>query len=97
MKGTLTLKPKKALSEGEYLTGYNTQVMVGDKELHGVEAVDIIYRPNEVVRAVVRLFSVEDEMAGSKPSVRMIHPETGKLCEITEIKFLNGSVVNFGE
>jgi len=97
MKGTLTLKPKKALSEGEYLTGYNTQVMVGDKELHGVEAVDIIYRPNEVVRAVVRLFSVEEEITGGKPSVRIIHPETGQLCEVLQIQFLNGSVVNFGE
>ncbi len=91
MKGqALTLKPREDLEDGQFLTGYNTKVMIGDRELYGVASVDIAYRPDDVVKATVELFSVEEEIIGGVPVIKMAHPITGEFLEVAKITFVNG-------
>jgi len=95
VKYPLTLKPRDDLADGEFLTGYNTKVMLGDREIYGVKAVDIAYRPGDVVQATVELFTVNEEITGAIPKVMMINPETGKSMEVAAIMFMDGTTVNF--
>lgn len=95
MKGALTLLPRKDLKEGEFLTGFNTKVMIGDQELLGVASVDIRYRPCDAVIAEVVMYTVEKEITGARPTIMMAHPITGKLLEIESIQFTNGEEVEF--
>ena len=96
MKGKLTLKPREDLGE-EFLSGFNTAVMIGDEELKGVRSVDIRYRPDDIVIAEVHLYCVEKEITGAHPVVVMAHPQTGEDKEVAEILFKDGTRVNFYE
>jgi len=95
MKGALTLKPKEDLKEGEWLTGYNTEVFIGDQRLEGVKSIVISYRPDQVVIAEIALFSVREEITGACPFIIMNHPVTGERARVMKIEFDDGSVVDF--
>ena len=97
MKGKLTIKPKEDLKEGEFLTGYNTKIMIGDQELYGVSAVDISYRPDEMVVGLVRMYTVNEEITGAEPFVMMSHPVTDEYLRVKKIEFFGGETVEFNE
>ena len=97
MKGKLTIRPKEDLKEGEFLTGYNTEILIGDQVLYGVSAVDISYRPDEMVIGTVRMYTVEEKITGAEPFIMMNHPITNKAHRVKKIEFFGGETVECNE
>lgn len=65
--------------------------MDGDR-LHGISALDVRARPNEVTTATVTMW-VGNVSMHAEAKWCAHHPVTGELCEIESIKFINAEPV----
>jgi len=96
MKKSLTIGAKEPLKDGEFLTGHNTSIRWGDDELHGVNAIDIRYRPDDVVRAEVHMVNFQGEVKGALPEFFVADPATGSPRQVRSITWDDGGVTDLG-
>lgn len=88
MKDLLRIEAREPLGEGQqYMTARNVKVMIGDKELGGIERLTIHYQPDDIVRADVVMCMVDGTIIGANPEFFLAHPETGELQRVKRIEF----------